>query len=262
MDCPHCGAQWEDWGPDYCPACQRNYRGDLSAAAQREKDLCDLARMMQSADEAVDSMAGGWEEEAAKCPHCGAEWECLMDYCPACHRNYGGAVYPATQTEQERQDIAQLVGQIHRAFDHVVLGGGLSLHQAHLEGAYSDERVFLAARERDTESHWSDVIDKLEEWDTSTLSFFDPEGWRFYLPAFMCKALKDDWRKTGTWESVAWNLRADEDSVGRYMLERYETLDRAQSKAVSAFLAFFDKYSGRGDARRAIQSYWHRFKDG
>jgi hypothetical protein len=148
-----------------------------------------------------------------KCRHCGAPWEYEWEYCPECKRNYAGAKYPAKQTEDELRDIAQLIQLIHTAFADVTLGGGETLHQAHLEGAYTDEKVWLAARQKDPESHWSEVPDWKLETGSSTLSFLDAEGWRFYIPAFMCWSLKN-WRTTDsiTVDSVLWNLAlADED---------------------------------------------------
>jgi hypothetical protein len=87
-----------------------------------------------------------------KCRHCNVPWQYEWDYCPECGLNYGGAKYPATQTDQELEDIAELVQLIHKAFAGVMLGGGETLHQADLEGAYSDKKVWLAAREKDPES--------------------------------------------------------------------------------------------------------------
>ena len=36
-----------------------------------------------------------------KCRHCGIPWKYDNEYCPRCERNYGGAKYPATQTEKD-----------------------------------------------------------------------------------------------------------------------------------------------------------------
>ena len=192
-----------------------------------------------------------------KCRHCGSPWEYVWEFCPQCRRNYGGARYPSTQTDEELRDIQSLIQQIHEAFAEVAIGGGETLHQAHLEGAYTDKAEWLAAREMDPESHWSEVPDSKLESISSALSFIDPEGWRFYIPAYMCWTLQN-WRTTGkiAADQVIWNLEyADERAT-----KRYDLLSRVQSEAVYDFLEFFVKYSGVDDAGNAIRLYWHRFR--
>ena len=172
--------------------------------------------------------------------------------------NYGGARYPAKQTDEELRDIADRVQQIHAAFAELTLGGGITLHQAHLEGFYDeDEEEWLAARGKDMESHWAEVPDWKLESGFSPLHFLDAEGWRFYIPAFMCWSLKN-WRTTHsiTVDTVLWALARTDD----HLMNRYELLNRAQSEAVCDFLAFFDRYSGQADASKAVQAYWHQFK--
>jgi len=191
-----------------------------------------------------------------KCRHCGVPWEFDWEYCPRCNRNYGGAEYPAVQTAAELLDVERLIRRIQDAFAEVELGGGETIHQAYLEGAYDRVETWLEAREKDPETRWTDVPDWKLESLSSTLSFFDVAGWRFYLPAFMRWSLRN-WRTNDsvTPDSVIWSLTFDE-----FWRERFESLDRRQSEAVLAFLEFFDEYSGEPDAGKAIQSYWRRFK--
>ncbi|WP_406694524.1 DUF6714 family protein [Singulisphaera sp. Ch08] len=191
-----------------------------------------------------------------KCRHCGIPWEYEWEYCPQCERNYGGARYPSTQTDEELRDIARMIQQIHIAFADVVLSGGETIHQAHLEGIFGRGERWIAAGEKDPESDWSEVPGWKLEQGASTLSFFDVEGWRFHIPAFMCWSLQN-WRTTDstTPESVIWNLDFEE-----HWSKRYESLNRAQSEAVYDFLEFFDRYSGQDDAGKAIRSYWHQFR--
>jgi hypothetical protein len=69
----------------------------------------------------------------------------------------------------------------------------MTLQEAYLEGAYSDDQVRVAARRKDPETNWPDVPDwKIEDF-CSALSFLDLTGWRFYIPAYMCWTLKN-WR--------------------------------------------------------------------
>ena len=125
------------------------------------------------------------------CPHCGAPWEeGTTEYCERCDRNYAGALYPETQTAEELRDTEQMIEQIRRAFEGVTRGNGMTLHQAALEGAYLDPAVFIEAAKKDPEAHWSEVPDWKIEREPAAMCFIDPEGWRFYLPAYMIWRLK------------------------------------------------------------------------
>ncbi|MEO6811655.1 MAG: DUF6714 family protein [Isosphaeraceae bacterium] len=142
-----------------------------------------------------------------ECRHCGIPWAYEWEYCPQCARNYGGTRYPTTQTDKELHDIAGLIRQIHRAFAGVVLGRGETIHQAHLEGVGGRGGRWFEEGRKNLESNWFEVPDWKLEQGASTLSFFDIEGWRFYLPAFMFWSLRN-WRITDstTVDSVIWNL--------------------------------------------------------
>lgn len=198
-----------------------------------------------------------------QCNHCHAPWDDDgWVYCPVCHRNYSGALYPAKQTEQELRDIDRLQRRIRAAFAGVTLGGGMSLAQAHLEGAYSDEAVYLAARAKDPETDWTEVPGWKIDTGHSTLSFLDPEGWRFYIPAFLSWSLAN-WRDSDslTPQSVIWSLA----NAGDPWEKRYALLTGEQSRAILDFLEFFERYADypedRYDARKATEAYWHRFEE-
>lgn len=197
----------------------------------------------------------GEAEERLSCRHCGALWEYPdYEYCPECDRNYGGALYPATQTEKELSDAAKLIESITEAFAGTELGDGVTLHEADLEGAYCNDAVRLAARAKDTESRWQDIPDwKLERFGAA-LSFFDVGGWKFYIPAYMIWSVKH-WRSTRalTADKVIWGFELSE-----FQRLRFESLSDEQSTVVLCFLKHLDEYSGEPDAKRAIQPYWER----
>jgi hypothetical protein len=192
-----------------------------------------------------------------KCRHCNAAWDVEWEYCPQCQRNFGGAVYPEKQTPEELRDIAALAEMIEQAFAGVRLEGGTTIHEAKLEGAYTDDQDRLDARAKDPETDWMDIPEwKLERF-SAPLSFFDPIGWRFHIPAYMRWTLRN-WRTSDsqTVDSTIWNFNP----FGEWSIERYRTLTSQQGKAVFAFLDFFRKYSGEPDADRAIAAYWYRFE--
>jgi hypothetical protein len=170
--------------------------------------------------------------------------------------NYGGARYPATQTEEEIREIESLIRRIHTVFAEVTLGSGKTIHQADHEGCYT-ESEWISAGELDPEFHWSEVPDRKLECSFLAQCGLDDEGWRFYLPAFMCWALRN-WRTTHSIASdclISGLALADEHSI-----IRNELLDRSQAEAVCDFLVHTYRYSGEVDADRAIQAYWHSFR--
>jgi CDP-glycerol glycerophosphotransferase (TagB/SpsB family) len=71
----------------------------------------------------VDRALRAFRERFINCPHCGHEHE--YDYYPNCRRNFGGALYPETQTAQELADTDALIEKIHNAFADVRLDAGM-----------------------------------------------------------------------------------------------------------------------------------------
>ncbi len=192
-----------------------------------------------------------------KCRHCNASWEWGWEYCPECKRNFGGAVYPNTQTPEELAEIESLIGLIQDAFRGTQLEGGITIHEADLEGAYQGEEVRLAARAKDTEASWAEVPDWKIERFPSVLTFLDVNGWRFYIPAYMIWTLRN-WRTTDSImaDYVVWSF---DPAMPGTSLPRYESLTAAQAHAAYRFVKFFCDYSGDKESRHAMEAYWHRF---
>jgi hypothetical protein len=85
------------------------------------------------------------------------------------------------------EEINQL---IREAFASTTKGQGIGLHEATALDDRADEETLAAARAKDTEEHWWDIV---EEWDGqlgTALSFTDKEGFVFLLPATISKALE------------------------------------------------------------------------
>lgn len=58
------------------------------------------------------------------------------------------------------------------------------------EAAFNEQKILeLAAA--DAEQQWPDLSDEDIEGDQGYFFNSDPEGWRFYLPAYLCHALRD-----------------------------------------------------------------------
>ena len=83
----------------------------------------------------------------------------------------------------------EVSNHIRAAFHGATLGNGIGLLQGQALDDYRDEATQKAYRERDEEDDWERIpFQALNRCNTS-LSFFDAEGMRFHLPAFMIAEL-------------------------------------------------------------------------
>lgn len=117
----------------------------------------------------------------------------------------------------------QLIAQIAEAFSGVVLGDGVGLRHAQGLDDYEDEATCARYREADEKEDWQAITSSDLNSCNSSLSFFDPEGMRFHLPAYMSAELRGEYNC-----GMAFSLT----QVGDY--ERYySSLDLIQRQAVS-----------------------------
>jgi Family of unknown function (DUF6714) len=131
-----------------------------------------------------------------------------------------------TMTEHERR----VLNLIRAAFAGVVLGEGVGLRQGRGLDDYADEGTLASYRAQDEKHDWSAIpVADLNRYGSS-LSFFDPDGMRFHLPAYLVADLE------GTLQTadVLFHLV--------YMAEgaasRFDTLSSSQREAVREFLLF------------------------
>ena len=120
---------------------------------------------------------------------------------------------------------------IRKAFQNVTLGNGYGLRKAESwdfggEG-YTEELFQLDEKEK--AAGWQSL--KAEDLDKYhvALSFFDPEGMRFHLPAYMIYELKDVFE----YVSVIFHLTYIDDE---YSLIRFSLLNHEQRNAVREYL--------------------------
>ncbi len=127
----------------------------------------------------------------------------------------------------------KVIEMIATAFSKVMLGDGISLHQADALDDYADQTTFTKAREHDPETNWQCISDtKIEKFHESMV-FLDALGFRFYLPAFITFALKSYNSKNGDIraDGVLFALTAKDD----YYAEGLSLLDHPQKQAVPHF---------------------------
>ena len=169
-------------------------------------------------------------------------------------------------SEDEQTRIAArdaVIRQIETAFDGVGRKFGVSLHEACVIDDYGSRWEQMQARMTDTEWRWQDVPEADIARYFWILSFLDPIGFRYYLPAYMVWTLKNH-EQTGSMsdESTVFALFISDGSRA-YSMERFTMFTRQQAEAICAFLRFIAKntlHCGYNDtAQEALEQYWGRF---
>jgi hypothetical protein len=123
---------------------------------------------------------------------------------------------------QERR-VAYL---IRNAFRGVSLGNGVGLRQACGLDDYADSKTLAAYRAQDEKLDWSAIpFNDLRQYSDS-LSFFDAEGMRFHLPAFLIASLE------GKGPNLIFHLT----STASHDDTRFKLLTTEQRQAVREFL--------------------------
>jgi hypothetical protein len=153
-----------------------------------------------------------------------------------------------------------IAAHIRRAFQNVNRKGGVSLHEADVIDDYGSETQKKQARTLDTENSWEQVPwDDIQHFHWA-LSFLDPIGFRYYLPAYMVFALHNP--NTESAESVIFQLSVGTGNPKNHSTKRFELLNDDQSCAVCEFLRYEvareQPANPRSSARKALK-YWNRF---
>jgi hypothetical protein len=101
-------------------------------------------------------------------------------------RGYEASTIRKAEEQSKRWHLAQEVAErIRNAFSGVTLGQGVGLRQAQGIDGYEEETAIADYRQSDEKENWSRIPpDALNECQSS-LSFFDAEGMRFHLPAYL-----------------------------------------------------------------------------
>ncbi|MEL6230616.1 MAG: DUF6714 family protein, partial [Cyanobacteria bacterium J06627_3] len=135
-----------------------------------------------------------------------------------------------------------LIEEITVAFDGVAREEGVTLHEATVIDDYGSPAERAEARAQDTEDRWQDVPEADIRFTDAVLSFLDPKGFHYYIPAYMVWYLrnidnKDPGYWSNTFDSVVFHLTYKVD-VDDYVSSKFQLFTLAQSKAVANFLLF------------------------
>jgi hypothetical protein len=78
-----------------------------------------------------------------------------------------------------------LILKLQEAFRDVKLGNGVGLYEALEIDSYSRDEMREKARERDEKDNWERLGPNELRGTLVALGYLDPEGMRFYLPAYL-----------------------------------------------------------------------------
>ena len=152
-----------------------------------------------------------------------------------------------------------LIKQIEAAFEGVTLGQGVSLHETIVIDDYGSQAQRAAARKNDELHDWKKVLADPrfpKVHGVGGLSFYDSEGLRFHLPAYLLLALSP------VYEDVTESLMFTLTSCNDYNKSRFAILNEAQRQAVRNFLLYLRQSGGpefdydQPRIRQALDEYW------
>lgn len=140
--------------------------------------------------------------------------------------------------------------QIREAFAGVTLGAGVGLYEAQGLDDYASEEKCAQYREKDEKIDWQVFSAEDLNQCYSSLSFFDAEGMRFHLPAYLIADLNDEYGFGMATTLTQYGILSDQFSL----------LNTEQRAAVRAYLQFIEnepEYEfDREHIQRALTGYW------
>jgi hypothetical protein len=159
---------------------------------------------------------------------------------------------PANVTQERDALRAKIV----EAFHGVSLEGGIGLRQADGIDSRKSEDVCRLLREGDEKDDWSQIPqDDLDRYSGS-LTFLDPDGMRFYLPAFMLA----DIDQQGSNCSDQFDLLSRFIDLSDHSKKQFSLLSLQQRSVVADYLRYVQDQPGHWlyvhRIDYALESFW------
>ena len=146
--------------------------------------------------------------------------------------------------------VQEVISEIRDAFQGIKLDDGIGLFEGRALDDYADDATRQAARQKDERDSWDNIPRERLESYNDALSFLDPKGIRFHLPAFLIAELE------GVPLSCIFHL-VHLDNLGK---SKFVLLSERQRQAVREFLLFVvdeaDYKFYHREIRKALGEYW------
>ena len=142
-----------------------------------------------------------------------------------------------TEVERLKPAGEALIKEIVEAFKSVRREGGVSWSEADVIDDYGSMKERLAARAKDKEHSWQDLINDTNWYPQigGRYSFLDPTGFRYYLPPAMIRAIR-----LGVDQGIQFHLTAP--AVGNefrdFATGKWSRFDETQLRCVAKFLRY------------------------
>ncbi len=149
-------------------------------------------------------------------------------------------------------NIEHVIEAIEQAFSSVTLGNGIGLFEAQAIDDYESVVIQKEQRIKDEKNNWHLISCENLENCHSSLSFFDANGMRFHLPAYINGSLKSD-----VWDPIFHLTQLDDLAKSKLI-----SLNVEQIKAIIGYLnwcLFDDEYKdAHNDIIKALTEYWNK----
>lgn len=162
------------------------------------------------------------------------------------------ALSPESRAEQE-----SIVAEVDRAFEEVTREGGIGWHESWEVDGYGTLEERAWARSRDSETHWRELVDRIE-WvpfrGVGGFSFLDPIAFRYYLAPTLLRFLRG--------EVTHWypgHLLSVFDS---HAPDPSSAWTASQRRAIARFISFMarhDSFDDDGAWNSALDKTWRPF---
>jgi len=180
-------------------------------------------------------------------------------------RNVADAPSLTTDVGMIQMKEELVIEKIDKAFSDVLRGKGITLHETDVVDCCGSAKERAKARQLDTEERWQDVPDNDIEIQYSALCFLDPEGFRYYLPAYMRWSLR--YYKSSdslSSDSTIYSLGpSGNKGVTDWNRERWGVFTPRQCQVILDYLELMahdeEGYADTFAAELAINTYWRQF---
>ncbi|MEO7100648.1 MAG: DUF6714 family protein [Luteolibacter sp.] len=144
-----------------------------------------------------------------------------------------------------------VIDQIRKAFAGVKLGNGIGMREANGIDDRENEETLAKLRESDEKENWEAFpSDQLQSHFWSP-PYFDAEGMRFHLPAYLISELRGYYGDTFHFPVFG---------MSDFMSSKFTSLDHSQRQAVRAYLIHIlddpDYEFDRSEIEKALEKYW------